>query len=65
MIQKELLNELSRRSSPGPVETGKPQVIDVFDGKIVFRKPIDEKEKNCACSLPLKQFPISFSTATF
>ncbi|MBK8948775.1 MAG: ATP-dependent chaperone ClpB [Flavobacteriales bacterium] len=46
MIQKELLNELSRQIIAGTLEPGKPQVIDVFDGKIVFRKPIDEKEKN-------------------
>ncbi|MBP7513787.1 MAG: ATP-dependent chaperone ClpB [Flavobacteriales bacterium] len=46
MIQKELMNELSRQIIAGKVETGAKQVIDVFDGKIVFRKPIDEKEKN-------------------
>ncbi|MBK8338822.1 MAG: ATP-dependent chaperone ClpB [Flavobacteriales bacterium] len=46
MIQKELLNELSRQIIAGTLETGRPQVIDVFDGKIVLRKPIDEQEKN-------------------
>ncbi|MBK9177621.1 MAG: ATP-dependent chaperone ClpB [Flavobacteriales bacterium] len=46
MIQKELLNELSKQIIAGTLETGKPQVIDVFDGKIVLRKPIDEKESN-------------------
>ncbi|MBL0035568.1 MAG: ATP-dependent chaperone ClpB [Flavobacteriales bacterium] len=46
MIQKELLNELSRQIIAGTIETGVPQVIDVFDGKIVFRKPIDENEQN-------------------
>jgi ATP-dependent Clp protease ATP-binding subunit ClpB len=46
MIQKELLNELSRQIIAGTLEPGKPQVIDVFDGRIVVRKPIDEKEKN-------------------
>ncbi len=44
MIQKELLNELSKQIIAGTLETGKAQVIDVFDGKIVLRKPIDEKE---------------------
>ena len=44
MIQKELMNELSRQIIAGKVETGVKQVIDVFDGKIVFRKPI-AKEK--------------------
>jgi hypothetical protein len=28
------------------LEPGVEQVIDVFDGKIVVRKPIAEKEKN-------------------
>ncbi len=46
MIQKELLNELSKQIIAGTLETGKPQVIDVFDGKIVLRKPIAEKERN-------------------
>ncbi len=46
MIQKELLNELSRQIIAGTIETGVPMVMDTFDGKIVFRKPIDEKERN-------------------
>ncbi|MCB0792876.1 MAG: ATP-dependent chaperone ClpB [Flavobacteriales bacterium] len=45
MIQKELLNELSKQIIAGTLEMGKPQVIDVFDGKIVFRKPIGSKER--------------------
>jgi len=44
MLQKELLNELSRPIIAGTLQTGKAQVIDVFDGKIVLRKPVDEKE---------------------
>lgn len=46
MIQKELLNELSKQIIAGTLETGRPMVMDVFDGKIVLRKPIDEKESN-------------------
>ncbi len=46
MIRKEPLNALSRQIIEGTLETGKPQVIGVFDGKIVLREPIDEKEKN-------------------
>jgi ATP-dependent Clp protease ATP-binding subunit ClpB len=46
MIQKELLNELSRQIIAATVETGQPQVVDVFDGKIVFRKPIYDEERN-------------------
>jgi ATP-dependent Clp protease ATP-binding subunit ClpB len=44
MIQKELLNELSRQIIAGTIETGKSMVVDTFDGKIVFRKPIDGNE---------------------
>ena len=46
MIQRELLNELSRQLIAGTIQTGAQQVVDVFDGNIVFRKPIDEKERN-------------------
>ena len=46
LIQKELLNELSRQIIAGTLEQGVEQVIDVFDGKVVVRKPIAEKEKN-------------------
>ncbi|MEO7080592.1 MAG: AAA family ATPase, partial [Flavobacteriales bacterium] len=45
MIQKELLNELSRWIIEGKVETNTPMVIDVFDGKIVFRKPLEDETK--------------------
>jgi len=44
MIQKELLDEFSKQIIAGTLEMGKSQVIDVFDGKIVFRKPIDGRE---------------------
>ena len=54
MIQKELLNELSKQIIAGTLETGKPQVIDVFDGKIVLRKPIDEKEQANGNGMPRK-----------
>jgi len=39
------VNELSRQIIAGKVETGVKQVIDVFDGKIVFRKPIAKEKK--------------------
>ncbi len=45
MIQKELLNELSRWIIQGKVETNTPMVIDVFDGQVVFRKPLQDEEK--------------------
>lgn len=46
LIQKALLNELSRQIIAGTLEPGVELVIEVFDGKIVVRKPIAEKEKN-------------------
>ncbi len=48
MIQKELLNELSKQIIAGSLETGRQQVIDVFDGRIVLRKPIDEESRRYA-----------------
>jgi hypothetical protein len=39
---------LSKQIIAGTLETGKPQVIDVFDGKIVLRKPVDAKEEQKA-----------------
>ena len=36
--------QLSKQIVAGTLETAKAQVIDVFDGKIVLRKPIHEKE---------------------
>ncbi len=54
MIQKELLNELSKQIIAGTLETGRPHVMDVFDGRIVLRKPIDEKEKSNGKAKPSK-----------
>ncbi|PCJ78923.1 MAG: ATP-dependent chaperone ClpB [Flavobacteriales bacterium] len=45
VMQKEVLNELSRQLLAGKVETGQDLVLDIFDGKFVFRKPIKETEK--------------------
>lgn len=40
MTQQEQLHEPIRRINACALETGTEQVIDVFDGKIVVRKPI-------------------------
>ena len=45
MIQKELLNELGKQLIAGSIEKGKNQIIDVFEGQIVVRDPL-EKEIN-------------------
>jgi len=44
VIQKRVLNELSRQMLQQKVQAGDTYVLDVFDGKVVFRKPIKEEE---------------------
>ena len=45
LLEIGLLNELSRWIIQGKVETNTPMVIDVFDGQVVFRKPLQDEEK--------------------
>jgi ATP-dependent Clp protease ATP-binding subunit ClpB len=45
VIQKQVLNELSKAILSASLDTTKIVVMDVFDGKIVFRKAINEKEE--------------------
>ncbi len=40
VIQKQVLNELSKALLSGKIDKENPVVMDVFDGKIVFRKPV-------------------------
>ena len=44
VIQKEVMNELSKYLLAGQVDTSEPVVLDVFDGQVVFRKKIEEEE---------------------
>jgi ATP-dependent Clp protease ATP-binding subunit ClpB len=44
VIQKEVLNELSKQLLAGNIDAANNVVLDVFEGKIVFRKPINKKE---------------------
>lgn len=44
VIQKEVMNELSKYILGGKVDKSEPVVLDVFDGQIVFRKKIEEEE---------------------
>ena len=44
LIQKNVLNELSKELLSGQVKDGDNVILDVFDGHFVFRKPLD-KEK--------------------
>jgi ATP-dependent Clp protease ATP-binding subunit ClpB len=46
VMQKEVVNELSKELLAGRVQTGQQLVLDEFDGKYVFRKPIKVAELN-------------------
>ncbi|HEX4887541.1 MAG TPA: ATP-dependent chaperone ClpB [Luteibaculaceae bacterium] len=43
VIQKQVLNELSKQLIAGSVNQQEPIVLDVFDGKIVFRKQLQDE----------------------
>ncbi|MEX2596946.1 MAG: ATP-dependent chaperone ClpB [Salibacteraceae bacterium] len=45
LIQKNVLNELSKQLLAGKVQRGQDLVLDIFDGSFAFRKPIKEEEK--------------------
>jgi len=45
VIQKNVLNELSKQILAGKLESESDLVLDVFDDKFVIRKPINEEEK--------------------
>jgi ATP-dependent Clp protease ATP-binding subunit ClpB len=45
VIQKQILNELSKALLAGTIDTTQTVVMDIFDGKIVFRKAISSEEE--------------------
>lgn len=45
VIQKQVMNELSKTLLAGDIEPDSTIVMDVFDGKVVFRKPIRLEEE--------------------
>lgn len=45
VIQKQVMNELSKAILAGTIDTSANIVMDIFDGKIVFRKPISVEEE--------------------
>ena len=45
LIQKNVMNELSKAILGDKIDTSKNVVMDIFDNKIVFRRPINEKEE--------------------
>lgn len=45
LIQKEIVNQLSKRILAGDIDKSKPVLVDVFDGVVVFRNEAPEKVK--------------------
>lgn len=45
VIQKNVLNELSKALLSDTVDKTHNVIMDIFDGRIVFRKPVNEKEE--------------------
>lgn len=45
LVQKEIVNQLSKRILAGAVDKNKPVLVDVFDGVVVFRNEVVELEK--------------------
>ena len=46
LIQKEIVNQLSKRILAGDIDKTIPVLIDVFDNTVVFRNQVPELEKN-------------------
>jgi ATP-dependent Clp protease ATP-binding subunit ClpB len=40
LIQKEVVNQLSKKILAGNIDKSKPVVVDVFDGVVVFRNEV-------------------------
>jgi len=45
LIQKEIVNQLSKRILAGDIDKTKPVLVDVFDNTVVFRNDVHEKVK--------------------
>lgn len=48
LIQKEIVNQLSKKILAGHVDSSKPVLVDVFDNTVVFRNDAAEKKKSKA-----------------
>jgi ATP-dependent Clp protease ATP-binding subunit ClpB len=46
LIQKELVNKLSKRILAGDIDKARPVLVDVFDGNVVFRSDVPEIERS-------------------
>ena len=45
LIQKEIVNQLSKKILAGDIDRSHPVLVDVFDGVVVFRNEVLEKVK--------------------
>jgi len=45
LVQKEIVNKLSKKILAGDIDKTRPVLVDVFDGVVVFRNEIPEAEK--------------------
>ena len=54
LIQKKILNELSKELLAGKIERDTDIVMDVFDDNVVFRKPIETDKKEVKASGKMK-----------
>jgi ATP-dependent Clp protease ATP-binding subunit ClpB len=45
LIQKEIVNKLSKKLLAGDIDKSRPVLIDVFDGNVVFRNEVPEIER--------------------
>jgi ATP-dependent Clp protease ATP-binding subunit ClpB len=54
LIQKKILNELSKELLAGKIERDTDIVMDVFDDNVVFRKPIETDKKKVVATGKLK-----------
>ncbi len=45
LIQKEIINRLSKKLLGGTIDKSYPVLVDVFDGTVVFRNEVHEREK--------------------
>jgi ATP-dependent Clp protease ATP-binding subunit ClpB len=48
LIQKQIVNQLSKRILMGDIDKSAPVVVDVFDGIVVFRNEVAKKAKSNA-----------------
>jgi len=42
LIQKEIVNALSKKILAGDIDKGHPVLVDVFDGVVVFRNDVEQ-----------------------